>query len=313
MSISATTGYPVFDSGGTCSPARNGVMQLSEAPSFETYSFQQLEHEARSGNTAAMFELARRHQQGIGIPVNLDIAEAWLGEAVRLGDDDALMTLAILLRNKGDESSVASANLLLAGAAERRYPPAMLTLAAHHYLGIGIPRDPVSGVALAIEASLEGYEAEHSPVDAMIESLDEDQTAEVLEKVKWTKLWISFGPPIEPHQLKSFEEFQSAPHGEAVNTEWFQYEVEALRDLFSTEGSVLDLLFGTKIRAQEWRAAITVVHKTVVVSAQFSLRNLLGENGFPMIRPPKRDLVEGLRTTLAAICGRQWVDVLYLE
>lgn len=102
-------------------------------------TFEETLAEAEAGNPVAQFNLALAYQSGDGVEQDKDQAEAWYQQAVELGYAPAMINLAYLAGQRGDQPA---AMQLYLRAAEQGELIAQLAVAERYLDGIGTAPDP---------------------------------------------------------------------------------------------------------------------------------------------------------------------------
>jgi len=180
--------------------------------------FQNQQSKAKTGNPAAMYELARMYELGRGTPPNMGKAVQWYERAVNKGQNGARAHLGVLyFEGRGIRADLAKAGKLIKAAAEGGNATGQFYLGKMYEEGKGMRRDPgqarywykqaaTNGHYLAIARlkELEKEQASTSRVSASAQSkpkirkVRKESPATILRQTvlsaKWTGLWGQVPP-----------------------------------------------------------------------------------------------------------------------
>lgn len=126
---------------------------------------------AEAGDPDAEFNMGQAYRLGRGVPVNLGEAQNWLDRAARQGHLDAQVMLGLLLFENGDHEAGLR---LLAPAAEKGEPRALLIVGTALFNGDGVIQDPVLAYAYisrAVELGLEPAKETLAELDRILPQL----------------------------------------------------------------------------------------------------------------------------------------------
>ncbi len=108
---------------------------------------------AEAGNPDAQFNLGQAYRLGRGVPINLAVAQTWLGRSAAKGHIEGQTTLGLLLFDSGDRPAGLR---WLRAAAEKGEARAMLVYGTALYNGDGVKQDPVLAYAYISRAAAQG-------------------------------------------------------------------------------------------------------------------------------------------------------------
>jgi len=105
-----------------------------------------LQEASSRGHIPATAELGIAYLNGLGVPQDLDEAEALLRKAASAGEPNAMYYLYyMLVRLAGNAAEFREAFSLLHSAAELNYPPALFELGSYYFWGQSVPIGPSKG------------------------------------------------------------------------------------------------------------------------------------------------------------------------
>ena len=120
--------------------------------------FEEQQAKAVTGNSRAMYEVARMYERGRGTVASMDKAISWFEKAANKGQTDARARLGILyLEGQGVPQDYAKAYENLSAAAKSGVPPAQYFLALMYEEGQGIRANPAVAMSWYKKAATGGY------------------------------------------------------------------------------------------------------------------------------------------------------------
>ena len=136
IETASRSGHPV-----SAKKANDLLARLKKFPPSPMRDVDRLIEKAKAGDLKSQARLAKRHQTGDGVRMNLKEAAYWLRRAARQGDGESCYRLGgYLLLNQGDKRDAAQAARLWQLACELGHSRAQVDFAVMCAKGDGIPR-----------------------------------------------------------------------------------------------------------------------------------------------------------------------------
>ena len=136
IETASRSGHPV-----SAKKANDLLVRLRKFPPSPARDINRLIEKAKAGDLKSQAQLAKRHQTGDGVRMDLKEAAGWLRRAARQGDGESCYRLGgYLLLNQGDKRDAAQAARLWRLACELGHSRAQVDFAVMCAKGDGIPR-----------------------------------------------------------------------------------------------------------------------------------------------------------------------------